>query len=138
MDINKLIIIALIGVMAFAALRVISQWRGFSFKRPHVDWDAHFIQSLRKTGVDTFAEQTVDFFFTLPTRAAAEQVAGVLRGEGYQIDILEAKEISGQFSLHASRRMRLMVEEMQRLTAYLTGLATAQGGTYDNWAVVTK
>lgn len=134
---SKWIAVGLVAVAAFSLLRVISQWRGMSRKRRHIDWDEHFIQGLRKAGVNTFDEHTVDFFFTLPTRAAAEQLAFVLRPEGYQLDIREDQQ-TGQISLHGQRNMRLVVDEMQALTARFTELAIQHGGKYDNWAVARK
>jgi hypothetical protein len=135
---NRTIFIIMVAVGAFLLFRIISQWRGFSAKQRHVDWDTHFIQGLRKAGVDTFADHVVDFFFTIPSREAAEKLAAVLRADGYQADVIDARETSGQFSLHASRRMRLIVPDMQAITARFTQLATEHGGQYDNWAVVTK
>lgn len=135
---NKTIAFLLIAVAAFSLLRIISHWRGFSAKRKPVDWDAHFIQGLRKAGVDTFAEQTVDFFFTLPTREASGALGRALQAEGYSIDVIEARETTGKFSLHASRNMRLVVPEMQELTRRFNALAAQHGGQYDSWALVTK
>lgn len=135
---NTTMIIVLVAVAAFSLLRVISQWRGFASKRKVIDWDTHFIRGLRQAGVDTFVEHVVDFFFTMPTREAAEQLGEVLKAEGYEVDVLEAREISGRFSLHASRRMRLIVPEMQALTVRFNALAAEHGGDYDHWAVVTK
>lgn len=135
---NKTLFIALVAVAAFSLLRIVSQWRGFSMKRKHIDWDAHFIQGLRKAGVDTFVDHVVDFFFTMPSRESANGLAQALRGEGYEVDIIEARDTSGQFSLHASRRMRLIVPEMQEITARFNKLAATHGGRYDSWAVVTK
>ncbi len=108
-----------------------------SRKQRRIDWDEHFIQGLRKAGVDTFAEHTVDFFFTLPTRVAAEQLAFALRPEGFQLDIKEDAE-GGTFSLHAQRDTRLVISEMQELTARFTALAAQHGGKYDNWAVAAR
>ena len=82
----------LVAVALFSVMRIVSQWRGLSRKRKAVDWDEQFIQSLRKAGVNTFEEQPVDFFFTLPTRAACEQLAFVLRPDGYTLDIKEDAE----------------------------------------------
>lgn len=135
---NKTLFIALLAVAAFSLLRIISQWRGFSIKRKSIDWDAHFISGLRKAGVNTFVEHMVDFFFTMPDRESSNRLAAVLRAEGYEVDIIEARETTHQFSLHATRRMRLIVEEMQQLTAHFNKLADSHGGKYDSWAVVTK
>ncbi len=127
----------LVAVALFSAIRIVSQFRGMSRKRKKVDWDEQFIQSLRKAGVNTFEEQLVDFFFTLPSRAACEQLAFALRPDGYTLDIKEDAE-TGAFSLHAQRSMRLSIPEMQALTARFTKLAEEHGGKYDNWAVARK
>jgi len=127
----------LVAVALFSAIRIVSQFRGLSRKRKAVDWDEQFIQSLRKAGVNTFEEQLVDFFFTLPSRAACEQLAFALRPDGYTLDIKEDAE-TGAFSLHAQRGMRLAIPEMQALTARFTKLAEEHGGKYDNWAVARK
>ena len=127
----------LVAVAAFSLLRIVSQWRSLSRKNRKIDWDEHFIQGLRKAGVNTFEEHAVDFFFTLPTRAAAEQLAFALRPEGFQLDIKEDAE-GGTFSLHAQRNTRLVVSEMQALTARFTELAIQHGGKYDNWAVAAR
>jgi hypothetical protein len=134
---GKTLAIVLVAVAAFSLLRVIGQWRGMSRQQRRIDWDEHFIQGLRKAGVDTFAEHTVDFFFTLPTRAAAEQLAFTLRPEGFQLDIKEDAE-GGTFSLHAQRNTRLVITEMQELTARFSALAAQHGGKYDNWAVAAR
>jgi hypothetical protein len=132
---GRTIALLLAGVAAFALFRVISQWRGVARKRGPVDWDEQFIQQLRKAGVNTFEEQLVDFFFTLPSRAACEQVASALQPDGYSCDI---REEAGSFSLHATRSVRLVVTEMQARTGQFNGLAAQHGGTYDNWAVARK
>jgi hypothetical protein len=135
---SKTVGIVLVVIAAFSLMRIISQWRKFSFKKTPIDWDAHFIQGLRKAGLDTFSDHTVDFFFTIPTRDASEQMARVLRADGFEVDVLEATDLTGQFSVHASRRMRLIIPDMQALTARFNQLAESHGGRYDNWAVVTK
>lgn len=133
----KTIAIGLVVVAAFSLLRIFSQWRGVARRSRRIDWDEHFIQGLRKAGVNTFEDHDVDFFFTMPGREACEQLAGALRPEGYDIDITHDAE-GGRYSLHASRRMRLIVPDMQALTARFTQLALDHGGQYDNWAVVTR
>jgi hypothetical protein len=127
----------LVAVALFSAIRIVSQFRGLSRKRKTVDWDEQFIQQLRKAGVNTFEETPVDFFFTLPSRSACEQLAFVLRPDGYALDIKENAE-TGNFSLHAQRSMRLVISEMQAITARFTQLAEQHGGKYDNWAVARK
>ena len=131
---GKTITLLLIAVAAFSLVRIVSQWRGLSRKSRRIDWDAQFISQLRKAGVNTFEPQLVDFFFTLPTRAACEQIAFTLRPDGYTLDIKE--DDAGGFSLHAQKSMRLIIPEMQALTARFNALAEQHGGKYDNWAVV--
>jgi hypothetical protein len=131
---GKVIAVILVAVAVFSAIRIAMQLRGLSRKRRDIDWDEHFIQGLRKAGVNTFEEHTVDFFFTLPSRAAAEQLSSTLRPEGYAVDIRQDED-SQQFSLHARRNMRLIVDEMKTLTARFNELAVQHGGKYDNWAV---
>jgi len=134
---NKYWVILLVGVAAFSALRIVGQWRGLSRKKRGIDWDEQFIQNLRKAGVNTFEDHLVDFFFTLPNRAACEQVAFALRPDGYALDIKQDAE-TGAFSLHAQRSMRLIISEMQALTARFNTLAAQHGGKYDNWAVAKR
>lgn len=134
---NKVLFFVLLAVLAFSLLRIITRWRGFSRSNKPIDWDAHFIQGLRKAGVDTFVEHTVDFFFTMPTREASQQLGRELTAQGYSVDVIEARETTGRFSLHASRRMRLIVPEMQERTREFRALAARHGGEYDSWAVVT-
>ena len=83
-----------------------------------------------------FEPHLVDFFFTLPTRAACEQVAFALRPDGYALDIKE--DDAGGFSLHAQKSLRLIIPEMQAITAHFSQLAEQHGGKYDNWAVARR
>jgi len=134
---SSTIAMILVAIAAFSLVRIISQWRSVSRKNRNIDWDEHFIQQLRKAGVNTFEDHTVDFFFTLPNRAACEQLAFALRADGYLLDIKEDAE-GGAFSLHAQRTMRLVVPEMQAISARFAQLAAQHGGKYDNWAVARK
>ena len=133
---GKTIALLLVAVAAFSLLRIISQWRGVSRRKRGIDWDEQFIQQLRKAGVNTFEPHLVDFFFTLPTRAACEQVAFALRPDGYALDIKE--DDAGGFSLHAQKSLRLIIPEIQAITAHFSQLAEQHGGKYDNWAVARR
>jgi hypothetical protein len=134
---SRTVALGLVAVAAFSLLRIISQWRGMSRKRRGIDWDEHFIQQLRKAGVSAFEDHTVDFFFTVPNRAAGHALAAALRTDGFSIDIRQAPD-SDTFSVDAQRRMRLAVPEMQALRVRFAELAAQHGATYDNWAVSTK
>ncbi len=134
---SRIVALGLVAVALFSVLRIISQWRAVSRKRRSIDWDEHFIQQLRKAGVNTFEEHAVEFFFTLPDRGASERLAAVLRADGYSIDVRQAPD-SSNFSVDAQRAMRLVVPEMQALSARFAELAEQHGGKYDNWAVAMK
>jgi hypothetical protein len=128
--------VVLIGVAALSLLRVVTQLRRFARPKTDDDWDSRFITQLRKAGVSPFDPHSVDFFFALPSAAACDAIAAVLAPEGFGIDSREEPE--GGFSLHANREMRLIVPEMQALTARFTALAAEHGGKYDGWAVAKK
>jgi hypothetical protein len=134
---SRTVALGLVAVAIFSLVRIVTQWRGMSRRRRGIDWDEHFIQQLRKAGVSAFEDHTVDFFFTAPSRNAAEQLAAVLRQDGYSIDIRQAPE-STTFSVDAQRRMRLAVPEVQALRVRFAELAAQHGATYDNWAVSTR
>ena len=130
---TRWVAILLVAVAAFSLLRIISQWRRYS-RRQVADWDEQFIMQLRKAGVNPFEDHTVDFFFTLPDARSCEEVRRLLADEGF-VRISQAETAPGNFSLNLQRRMRLVVPEMQALTARFTQLAEERGGKYDNWAV---
>jgi alpha-amylase/alpha-mannosidase (GH57 family) len=131
---SKTMALLLLAVAAFSLFRIVSQWRGVSRKRGSFDWDEQFIQQLRKAGVNTFEDQLVDFFFTLPTREAGDKLAEQLKGDGYTVDS-KPDDTGKSISFHAQKRMRLIVPEMQAITKRFNQLAAEQGGSYDNWAV---
>jgi hypothetical protein len=134
---SKTLALMLVAIAAFSLLRIVSQWRGVARKKSVVDWDEQFILQLRRAGVSSFEDHLVDFFFTLPSMAACEQLAAQLRADGYSVDMRAAEE-TGMFSLHAQLTMRLAVTEMQALTRRFNELAAQHGGKYDNWAVARK
>jgi hypothetical protein len=128
--------VALIAVGALSLLRIVSQLRRYARPKTDDDWDSRFITQLRKAGVSPFDPHQVDFFFALPSAEACSAVAAVLEPEGFGID--SRAEPEGGFSLHASREMRLIVPDMQALTARFKALAEQHGGKYDGWAVAKK
>jgi hypothetical protein len=125
--------IMLIVLGAFALLRIAQHLRRLR-NAPADDWDARFINQLRKAGVAPFDAHEVDFFFGLPTEAASTQLAQLLQGEGFATDSKPDAE-GGGWSMHARKSMRLIVPEMQALTLRFRQLAEEQGGKYDGWAV---
>ena len=129
----KVVVLVLLGIAVLSLLRIVMQWRSVA-KRHSSDWDEQFIHQLRKAGVNVFEPQIVDFFFTVPDRRGSDAIAGLLRNDGYELDARPDAE-TGKISVHAQRTMRLLVPEMQALTARFKALAGEHGGTYDGWAV---
>ncbi len=123
----------LVAVAIFSLLRIISTWRRVAGK-PTADWDEQFIMQLRKAGVNAFSDQVVDFFFTLPSAKACEELRFLLAKEGFD-SVGQAEVEGGGYSLNLQKTMRLIVPEMQALTAKLRPLAEERGGSYDSWAV---
>jgi hypothetical protein len=123
----------LVVVAILSLLRIVSQWRRFS-RKPVGDWDEQFIMQLRKAGVNSFSDQVVDFFFTLPDAKTCEELRFLLAKDGF--DMAHQAEVQdGGYTLNLRKSMRLLIPEMQALTARLRQLAEERGGTYDSWAV---
>lgn len=129
----KWILILLVAMAAVSLVRIVTQLRKAA--RPiDNDWDARFIGQMRKAGITAFETYPVDFFFGLPSAEACARVAAVLEPDGYVVDSRQDPEGSG-YSLHANRPMRLLVPDMQALTAKFRELAAEHGGKYDGWTV---
>jgi hypothetical protein len=98
-------------------------------------WDARLIDQLRKRGSDPFKPHDVDFFLAFPSQTSAEDLAGQLRAEGFDADVVEEPE-SGElrWSLHLHKSMQLTVPDMQALSRRLTDAATERQGRYDGWS----
>ena len=98
-------------------------------------WDAKIIEQLRSKGYAPFNEYKVDFFLALPDEGACQRVRSRLESDGFSVDAKPMTEKTDlPFSLHASKSMRLIVPDMQDLSARLTALAGEFGGRYDGWA----
>lgn len=97
-------------------------------------WDAQLIERLRSRGYVPFTDYAVDFFLALPDEAACQQVRARLEPE-FSVDIKSMQE-EGElpFSLHATKSMRLVLADMQALSARMTTLAAEFKGRYDGWA----
>ena len=130
----SLVTILLVAAGAIAALRVVMIVHKIRGAQPD-DWDERLVKNLRAQGGDPFSPYEVDFFFDLPDAAACEQTAAVLRARGYEVDFRQLEPDRGvSFTLHARKRIRVSVPEMQALTLELRALAAQQGGRYDGWA----
>jgi hypothetical protein len=97
-------------------------------------WDAQLIERLRSRGYVPFNDYPVDFFLALPDQAATQAVRARLEPE-FSVDIKPMQdEAEFPFSLHATKSMRLILPDMQALSARMTALAAEFRGRYDGWA----
>lgn len=98
-------------------------------------WDEMMISRLRDAGYYPFNEYRVDFFLGLPDEAACAAVSRALEPEGFEIDVKPIEQESDlPYSLHASKRMRLIVPDIQVLSRRMSALAEQYHGQYDHWA----
>lgn len=133
---TKWVALLLVGIAFLSLMRIVSQWRSFA-RKPVGDWDEQFILQLRKAGVNPFSDHLVDFFFTLPDAKSCEELRSLLAEEGFTL-MTQAEVEGGTYSLNLQKTMRLVVPEMQALTARFHLLAEERGGTYDSWAVARE
>ncbi len=99
------------------------------------DWDAKLISTLRARGMDPFGLHNVDFFFALPDDAAIAGVNAELEKQGFRMDVKAVPDSADYaFSLHASKNMRVHVDEMRECSRRFTELARAHRGRYDGWS----
>jgi hypothetical protein len=97
-------------------------------------WDAQLLERLRGRGYIPFNDYPVDFFIALPDAAACQLVRARLEPE-FSVDIKPMPdETELPFSLHATKSMRLILPDMQALSARMTALAAEYKGRYDGWA----
>jgi hypothetical protein len=123
----------LLGVAAlFALVRVVMIVRK-SRAAPREDWDARMVKDLRASGANAFTPYEIDFFFTLPDEQACTSLRGRLEAEGFATDARGMNEHAEGISLHASKRLRVSVSEMQACTERFQALAAELGGHYDGW-----
>ena len=94
----------------------------------------HHSRPDRSRGYVPFNEYPVDFFLALPDQAATQAVRARLEPE-FSVDIKPMQDDAElPFSLHATKSMRLILPDMQALSARMTALATEFKGRYDGWA----
>jgi hypothetical protein len=99
------------------------------------DWDSKQVRELRARGKDPFQEHAVDFFMGLPDEPACTAVNQQLEREGYRVDVKAVPEsVEFPYSLHATKKMRINVEEMQQASRHFAAMALANRGRYDGWS----
>ena len=128
------VILAFVAAAAIIIARIYFKIRRIQGSKQE-SWDAKIIEQLRSKGYAPFNEYNVDFFIALPDEAACQALRSRLEAEGFSVDAKPmAEKTDLPFSLHASKSMRLIVPDMQALSARLTVMAEESGGRYDGWA----
>jgi Regulator of ribonuclease activity B len=124
---------ALVVALVLIVVRVYFKLRAAQRNRM-ATWDAQLIERLRSRGYVPFNEYPVDFFLALPDQAATQAVRARLEPE-FSVDIKPMQEEAEfPFSLHATKSMRLILPDMQALSARMSALAAEFHGRYDGWA----
>jgi hypothetical protein len=124
---------ALVVALVLIVVRVYFKLRAAQRNRV-ATWDAQLIERLRSRGYVPFNEYPVDFFLALPDQAATQAVRARLEPE-FSVDIKPMQEDAEfPFSLHATKTMRLILPDMQALSARMSTLAAEFHGRYDGWA----
>jgi len=124
---------ALVVALVLIVVRVYFKLRAAQRARV-AGWDAQLIERLRARGYVPFNEYPVDFFLALPDEAACQSVRTRLEPE-FSIDVKPMQEDAElHFSLHATRSMRLILPDVQAVSARMTLLAEEFKGRYDGWA----
>src|ERR1700754_27596 len=130
-------VIIILGVIAVGIMvaRVYFNLRRVRAANSTESWDEKMIAELRSRGYAPFNPYPVDFFLALPDEAAVQVARGRLEAEGFGVDV-KALENDPElnFSLHATKTMKLIVPDMQELGRRMTALATEFHGRYDGWA----
>jgi hypothetical protein len=126
-------VVALAVALLLIAARVYFKLRAAARNRV-ASWDAQLIERLRARGYVPFNDYPVDVFLALPDEAACQNVRARLEPE-FSVDIKPMQE-EAEFplSLHATKTMRLILPDMQALSARMTALAAEFQGRYDGWA----
>ncbi len=127
-------VVLLLGAGLFALYRIYLSLRKL---RDHSndDWDAKLVEKLRLAGSDPFQPHEVDFFFALPSEAAAQAVTAELEAQGFRVDGRPASDNEDYpWSLHVAKSLRISVPGMREQSRGFAALARAHGGRYDGWA----
>ena len=125
--------LVLIAALALIAVRIYAKLRAAQKSRAE-SWDEQVIMRLRSQGYAPFNDYRVDFFLALPSEAACQGARARLEPE-FSVDVKPIEdEAEFAFSLHATKSMRLILPDVQALSARMTALAAEFHGRYDGWA----
>ena len=128
-------IIVFVIAVAIIIARVYFNMRKLKQATATESWDEKVIAGLRARGYAPFNPYPVDFFLALPDEAAVQSVRTRLESDGFGVDVKPLEnDPELNFSLHATKTMRLIVPDMQELGKKLTAIATEFRGRYDGWA----
>ena len=126
-------VLLLAAALALIVLRIYFKLR-MTRKLRAESWDEQVIARLRSQGYAPFNDYQVDFFLALPNEAACQGARARLEPE-FQVDVKPLEnDPELNYSLHATKTMRLVVPDMQEISRRLTALATELNGRYDGWA----
>jgi hypothetical protein len=125
--------LVLVAALVLIAARIYSKLRTAQKSRAET-WDEQVIMRLRSQGYAPFNDYPVDFFLALPDEAACQGARARLEPE-FSVDVKTLEnDPELNYSLHATKTMRLIVPDMQEISRRLTALATEFRGRYDGWA----
>jgi hypothetical protein len=129
------IIIVFVVAVAIIVARVYFNMRRLRQASSTESWDEKVIMGLRARGYAPFNPYPVDFFLALPDDAAVQGARSRLESEGYGVDVKPLEnDPELNFSLHATKSMKLVVPDMQEIGRHMTALAAEFRGRYDGWA----
>jgi hypothetical protein len=131
----SVIVILFVIAIAIIVARVYFNLRRVRQANSTESWDEKVIAGLRARGYAPFNPYPVDFFLALPDEAAVQGARNRLESEGFGVDVKPLEnDPELNFSLHATKTMKLIVPDMQELGRRMTALATEFRGRYDGWA----
>jgi len=129
------IVLVFVIAVAIIVARVYFNMRRLRQANSSESWDEKVIMGLRARGYAPFNAYPVDFFLALPDDAAVQSARTRLESEGYTVDVKPLEnDPELNFSLHATKTMKLVVPDMQETGRRMTALATEFRGRYDGWA----
>ena len=128
-------IIVFVVAVAIIVARVYFNMRRLKQANSNESWDEKVIAGLRSRGYAPFNSYPVDFFLALPDEAAVQGARARLEADGFGVDVKPLEnDPELNFSLHATKTMKLIVPDMQEMSRHFTTIATEHGGRYDGWA----
>lgn len=80
-----------------------------------------------------FNQPTIDYFLYFPTLVIATKVARLLSSKGYAVEVRDSRALNAGWLTLAKRTLATSEEELDMVEAYMTELATAEGGEYDGY-----